>query len=291
MTIPVYRVRKIMKNSFEAETNELIQVLRHRHVFAELQEGPVERRELEDRLGVSRATSHRYVRTLEGVGLIEKTDGRFVLTRLGTDVAQAVRTYETEVGTRLRLAPMMADMSNITPPIDIAAFEGARVTNTDGGDPFAPLTRFVSLVQETETLCGINTCRIAPTYMDAFQERILDGMQTELIDLPWILEDIMDRYPEKCVQVCVSENLVLRIHTADDALPFGLVLFDNRVGIGLFDAPKGTLVTFVDTENPDAIEWASAVYGQYRSASSHLEKFTKQGLQTAVARCETTSMS
>jgi predicted transcriptional regulator len=274
-----------MKNSFEAETDELIQVLRHRHVFAELQAEVLERRQLEDRLDVSRATSHRYVRTLEELGLIEKADGGFALTNLGTDIAATVATFETEVSARLRLAPMVDVMRNITPPVDIAAFEDATVTSVEHGDPFAPLTRFVSLVQVTETLRGINTCRIAPTYMDEFQGRILDGMQTELIDLPQILEDIMERYPEKCVQVCVSENLILWIHEDRDALPFGLVLFDDRVGIGIFDTTKGSLEAFIDTDEPAAREWATAVYDQYQSESSHLENFTKKGLQDAVTRC------
>lgn len=274
-----------MKNSFEAETDELIRVLRHRHVFAELQDEALERRQLEDRLSVSRATSHRYVRTLEELGLVEKTNGRFVLTDLGTDIAGAVATYEREISARLRLAPMVDVMADVTPPIDIAAFEEATVTNVEHGDPFAPLTRFVSLVQETETLRGINTCHIAPTYMDEFQGRILDGMQTELIDHPQILEDIMERYPEKCVQVCVSENLTLWIHEDRNALPFGLVLFDDRVGIGLFDTTKGTLEAVIDTDDPAAIAWATAVYSRYQAESSQLENFTKKGLQNAVARC------
>ncbi len=274
-----------MKNSFEAETDELIRILRHRHVFAELQDGALERRQLEDRLSVSRATSHRYVRTLEELGLIAKTDGLYVLTDLGTDIAATVATFETEVGTRLRLAPMVELMRDVMPSVDIAAFEDATITSVEHGDPFAPLTRFVSLVQETETLRGINTCRIAPTYMDEFQERILDGMQTELIDLPRILADIMERYPEKCVQVCVSENLILWVHEDRDALPFGLVLFDDRVGIGLFDTTKGTLEAFIDTDNRAGIEWATAVYTRYQSESSHLENFTKTELQNAVTHC------
>ncbi|MFP8958695.1 helix-turn-helix transcriptional regulator [Natrialbaceae archaeon A-CW3] len=274
-----------MKNSFEAETDELIQVLRHRHVFAELQKEALERRQLEDRLGVSRATSHRYVRALEDLGLLEKTGGRYVLTDLGADIAATVATFETEVSARLRLAPMVDVMGDVTPQVDIAAFEDATVTSIEYGDPFAPLTRFISLVQETETLRGINTCRIAPTYMDEFQERILDGMQTELIDLPRILEDIMERYPEKCVQVCVSENLGLWIHENRGSLPFGLVLFDDRIGIGLFDTAKGTVEAFIDTDEPAAIEWGTAVYAQYQLESSQLENFTKKGLQNAIAQC------
>lgn len=284
MAITLYTVWTIMTQAGEVETDQLIQVLRHRHVFAELQVAALERRELEDRLDVSRATSHRYVRTLERLGLVEQTNGRFALTELGSDIATTVSTFETEVGTRLRLAPMMDAVGKVTPPIDIVSFEDATITSVEHGDPFAPLTRFISLVQETKTLHGINTCRIAPTYMGEFQERILEGMQTELIDLPQILADIMERYPEKCVQVCVSENLSLWIHEDQDALPFGLVLFDDRVGIGLFDMMKGTLEAFVDTNNPDAVEWATEVFHEYQSESSQLENFTKKGLQNALAR-------
>jgi predicted transcriptional regulator len=274
-----------MKSASEAETDQLIQVLRHRHVFGELKREALERRELEDRLGVSRATSHRYVRTLEEMGLIEQIDGAFVLTELGEDIASAVATFDAAVTTRLRLAPMFAVVHNVTPPVEIATFADASVVSVEYGDPYAPLTRFVSLVQETETLCGINTCRIAPTYMEEFQGRILDGMKTELIDLPQITEDIMESYPEKCVQVCVSGYLTLWMHEARDSLPFGLVLFDDRVGIGLFDTKKGTLESFIDTDETAAVEWATEVYDQYKSESVPLENFTKKGLQDALARC------
>ena len=273
-----------MKRSFEAETDDLIQVLRHRHVFAELAEEPLERRQLEERLGVSRATSHRYVRTLEELGFIVKVDGRYLLTDLGTDVAERVSTFETAVGARLKLAPMIATMDGVDPPVDIEAFEDATVTSVELGDPFAPLTRFFSLAQDATTLRGINTCSIAPTYLEEFKERILDGMQTELIDRPGIIEDIMKRYPEKCVQVCVSGNLTQWIHEERDALPFGLVHFDDCVGIGLFDGTKGTLSTFIDTDDPAAVEWATEVYDQYRSDSIQLDSSTVDGLQEALAQ-------
>ncbi len=159
------------------------------------------------------------------------------------------------------------------------------MTHVERGDPYAPLTRFVSLVQATETLRGINTCRIAPTYMEEFQGRILAGMRTELNDTPLVLADVMDRYPEKCVQICVSENLTLWIHEDRDALPFGLVLFDDRVGIGLFDTTKGALEAFVDTDEQAAVEWANAVYDRYTAESSRLDTFTKKGLNEALARC------
>jgi len=273
-----------MKKSLETETDELVQVLRHRHVFAELQEEPLERRQLEDRLDVSRSTSHRYVRTLQERGLVEKTNGRYVLTDLGADIAETVATFETEVGARLRLAPMMDVVRDVTPPVDIAAFEDATVTSDDDGEPFGPLRRFVSLVQETETLRGINTARIAPTYLEEFGSRILNGMQTELIGPPHIAKGVMERYPERIIQVCVSGNLTIWIHEVEDTLPFGLVLFDDRVAIGLFHTTKGSLETLIDTDEPAAIEWATAVYDQYKSESIQLDNSTLDSLQDALAQ-------
>ena len=274
-----------MKTVSEAETDRLIQLLRHGPVFAELRRGALERRELETKLGVSRATSHRYVRTLEDMGLIEKENGVDRLTGIGEEISTAVAAFDDEGRTKLRLAPMMETLRGIDPPIDVAAFDDASVVGVEYGDPYAPLTRYVSLVQNTETIRGINTCRIAPTYMEEIQGRILDGMETELIDLPPILSDIMDRYPEKCVQVCVSGYLTLFVYGSDRALPFGLVLFDERIGIALFDDRTGSLETFVDTNNSEAVEWANIVYDRYRADSIRLENFTNDGLRDAASRC------
>ena len=273
-----------MKSLFEEETDQLIQVLRHRHVLAELKTGALERKELEERLDVSRATSHRYVRTLEEYSIVTKENGRYALTDLGDELADAVAMYETTVGARLRLAPMVAALQSVNPPIEIEAFIDATVTDAKHGDPFAPLTRFITLVKQTDLLRGINTSRIAPTYMDEFRGRILAGMQMEQIEDPEIAEDVMERYPEKCVQVCVSGNLKIWIRELNDSFPLGLVLFDDSVGIGLFESKKGTLTTFIDTDERAAIEWANDVFSNYQAESVELTNFTKQGLRDALVR-------
>lgn len=274
-----------MKNVLDAETDQLIQVLRHRHVLSELQEERQERRELEDRLGVSRATSHRYVRTLEEMRLANKTNNGYVLTELGEDIATAVARFEEEVTARIRLAPLVDVMRNVTPPIDLDAFIDASVETVTNGDPYAPLTRFVSLIEETEELQGINVARIAPPYIEEFQRNILEGMETEIIENPRIYEGIMEGYPEKCVEVCASGYITLWLREPHEVLPFGLVLFDDRVGIGLFNSQTETLELFVDTDTSEAVEWATQVYERYKSGAVLLENFTKKGLHDALERC------
>ena len=104
-------------------------------------------------------------------------------------------------------------------------------------------------------------------------------MTTELIDPLDVVEDVMDNYPEHCVQVCVSGHLTIRLH---DSLPFGLAIFDDRIGVAVYDSDTSTLQGFVDTDDPEAREWAEAVYEAYEDESVLLENFTKKGLREAM---------
>lgn len=243
-------------------------------------EGPLDRADLEERLAISRSTSHRFTRALVDRGLIERVDGAFRLTAVGEAVTDSVVEFKADVSTATLLAPVLEAVGDAVPPVPLAAFANATVTSAAAGDPHGPMTRYVSLVRETSTLCGFDTWAIAPTYMGEIQERILDGMETELIDPLSVVEDVMDSYPERCVEVCVSGHLAIRLH---DSLPFGLAIFDDRIGLAVRDPDAGTLTAFVDTDDPAARDWANAVYGAFESESVPLTEFTKRGLREAMA--------
>lgn len=266
-------------NTTAAEREALLDVLQRAPVLAALSEGPLDRNDLEARLDVSRATSHRITRSLEDRGLISRVDGDFRLTALGEAARAAVDRFETEVAVALRLAPVIEAASD-TAPLPLAAFADAMETRADRGDPHAPVVRFVDLVRETETLRGFDTWSIAPTYLEEVQGRIVSGMRTELIDPLDVVEDVMESYPEKCVEVCVSGNLDIWLH---GSLPFGLAIFDDRVGVAVSDPGTGALRSFVDTDDPAAREWAEAVFEAFRDEAVYLEEFTKRGLLEARA--------
>ncbi len=204
----------------------------------------------------------------------------FIRRNSDGEVAVSTARFKTEVTTAFRLAPVLEAMDGTSSPVPLAAFGDATVTSPAHGDPHAPMMRYVSLVEETTTLRGFDTWTIAPTYMDVIQERILDGMETDLIDPVPVVEDVMDRYPERCVEVCVSGHLTIRLH---DSLPFGLALFDDRIGIAVRNPESRALDAFIDTNSLDARTWAETVYETYKSESVLLENFTKKGLREAVA--------
>jgi hypothetical protein len=68
---------------------------------------------------------------------------------------------------------------------------GAAVTTADADDPYAPVYRFMSLVQETDEFrfAGIDVALLEPCKEDLC-ERIIEGMQTEMVQPPRVAEYI-----------------------------------------------------------------------------------------------------
>lgn len=256
-----------------------LEVVKRASMIAALREGALDRRGLEQRLEISKSTAHRNTNSLAERGLIERSDGEYKLTAFGAAVAEVVATFEADMQTTVRLAPLFEAISGIQPRCPVEAFADATVTTSDSGDPFGPLARFVSLVQETETLRMFDSYAVAPTYMDEIHGRVLDGLATEVIERPDIALDIMENYPRKCVELCASEFLTMRLH---EALPFGLVIFDSRIGVGVRDRVSGAPRAFVDTDTPEGRAWAETLFESYWSEATRLNRFNPKALREAI---------
>lgn len=258
----------------------LIDLLRRSPMLEALRETDLDRGELQERLGVSRATCHRHTRLLGDLGVVERVDGRFGLTESGRLLTEALVGFKHETRSALRLAPVLAAVRDAPVEIDPDAFLGATVTSATRGDPYSPVARFVSLGRASETLRGFDVDTIAPLYIDEIMRRILDGMETEIISLPEVTEDALDGYPEKCMEACASGNLTVQLH---EELPFGLVLFDERVGIGVSDRDSRSLRVFADTDATAVRAWAEAVYERYEAEAVVMEEYTREGFRRAAS--------
>ncbi|WP_049899173.1 helix-turn-helix transcriptional regulator [Halococcus agarilyticus] len=243
------------------DTERLIEIVRRAPVLDALQaEGEMDRRELEARLGVSKSTVHRFTRALGEHGLVERSGGEFVLTPLGEVCAEAVATFDASIETAWELAPILrvADAHGVG--LDVELFADATVTTAAPGDPYRPVNRFMSLVTETTTLRGLDPASINPLHLDEIHERIVDGMVTDAVFPPSVVENLLTANPDRAAAAFASGNLTLRVH---DDLPFGLTLCDDRIGVGVYDDETGLLRLYADTAAPAAYEWAETVYADY----------------------------
>lgn len=257
----------------------LNEVVRKAPMIATLREEPLDRRDLEQRLEISKSTAHRNTTSLAERGLVERTDRKYTLTEFGEAVADVIATFEADMRTTVRLAPLFDAVAGIQPRCPTDAFSDATVTTADRGDPFGPLARFVSLVNETDTLQMFDSYAVAPTYIDDIHGRVLDGLETEVIERPDVAEDIIENYPQKCVELCASEFLTMRLH---DELPFGLVIMDSRIGVGVRDPDTGAPRAFIDTDDPDGRAWAETLFESRWGDATRLRRFNPKALREAI---------
>lgn len=248
-------------------TDQLIDVVRHAPILEALLDASLDRREIEERLGVSRATSHRLTRWLDEQGYVRKEDGRFHLTGQGQAVAEEMLRFERNVGAADRLAPLLERICEDHQEFVVEPFADATVTTATPEDPSRPARRFVSLLRDSGTLRGFNTTQMAPFFLTEFHEEVLAGTETELIYLPGTVEALREADPEGAAAAFESRHLTLRTR---EALPYGLALFDDCVGIGGYDEGTGAMTVFVDTDDTFAREWAERVYGAIRDDSKPL---------------------
>jgi hypothetical protein len=251
-------------------TDDLLDVLRHRDLFEELLCTSLDRRDLEAQLEVSRATSHRFTRWLEEKGYADRVDGVYHLTGEGEVVAEAVIQFERKIRTADRLAPLLDVICDDHRDFVVEPFEDATVTVATPSDPYAPVTRFLTLLRGCERFRGFNTTHmIPPGLADIYGDPFAD-CEVELIYLPDVVDSLEQR-DDGFRRTLDGDHLKLRTR---DALPYGLALFDgenrDRVGIGGYDEETGTMRVFVDTDTAIARAWAERVYGTFRRDSEPL---------------------
>jgi predicted transcriptional regulator len=99
-------------------------------------------------------------------------------------------------------------------------------------------------------------------------------MQTAAIDPPSVATYILSTYRERCSEPLESGNLTVRMH--DEVPAYGRSLFDDRIAISGYNPDSGTVQVRLDTDAPEAREWAESTYESYRREARPLT------LETAV---------
>ncbi|WP_254523866.1 helix-turn-helix transcriptional regulator [Natrinema caseinilyticum] len=249
------------------DTDAMVDIVRHGDVLRALLVQPLDRREIEETLEVSRATSHRFVRWLEEHGYGERVDDRYRLTGLGTVVADGLCKFEAYLRTARRLDPLFEYICEDHEELVIEPFADATVTVATPADPYAPIARFLSLLRESDSFSGFNTTHMIPPGTEESGDRLLEDRTVELVYVPRTVEALRDESDADLSRAIDEGDVTVRTR---EALPYGLAVFDERVGIGGYDDETGTMRVFVDTDAAIAREWALWVFESIRADSRPL---------------------
>ncbi|USZ70939.1 helix-turn-helix transcriptional regulator [Natronosalvus halobius] len=238
-------------------------------VLASLSEAPRTRAELQESTGASASTISRTLRTLEQRRWAVRNGHCYEATPLGAYVATGV----TDLLERLEAERNLRDIWDRLPVGEIDGgleeFADAVVTPATVEDPYGPVSRFLALVEESDTFrfVGFELGLIEPC-MDDLCRQITDGLKATIIDLPNVANYIRSTYPDLSTRTLRSGNLTALLH--DDPPPNGLSLFDDRVGLCVYAPDTGTLQAMVDTDSLAVRTWAEQTFDQYRQAARPL---------------------
>lgn len=227
-------------------------------VLEQLIEGPATRAELQDHLGVSRATLHRVVRGFAEDGLVEETDAGVELTGAGASVADAVGTYIGRMRAAERLTPLLNQLPS-TVDFDVDAFADAEIVTPAEGHPQRPVQRVIDFVEAAASLRGTGAM-VLPIYVEVLTREITGGMATELIVTPPVIDALLSEYPDRLRDALDSGNLDLLV---SDGVSVGVALDGERAL--LVGTEAGVAQVAVVSDAPAAVDWAESAYERTRA--------------------------
>lgn len=244
-------------------------------VLETLAAAPRSRTELREVTGMSSSTIGRTLREFENRCWIERTGHSYETTELGSFVASAIR----EAIDRIELERTLRDVWDWLPAevrsLRLETLSDATVTVAATDAPYRPVNRFVTLLEETETFrfLGSDVALLEPC-RDELRERVLAGMQTEVIDPPRAARYVLEAYPDHCVGPLESGNLTILLH--ENVPDYGIAIFDDRAAICGYDSQTGTVRVLIDTDADTVRAWAESTYDSYRRESRPLRSLAIQ---------------
>lgn len=249
-----------------AAITEIEFLVRSAHRVAALDalvERPQSRADLLALTAASPSTIARMLCEFEQRHWIERDGHRYRATQLGVFVASGLAELLDRIETEQQLRDVWHSLPSEECGFTLETVADAVVTVAETDDPYCPVNRFVSLLKETNRFrfAGVNMALVEPC-KDEFRQRIVNGMQTEIINLPSVARYVLSTYPEHCSEPIETGNLTVQTHT--DLPVSGICLFDDCIAISAYNHDSGTVQALIDTDAPEARQWAESTYASYR---------------------------
>lgn len=232
-------------------------------LLAALSAEPRSRRELEDLASVSRTTVGRTLRAMERRRWVRRAGDRYEATPLGAFVSSSAETFVARLETGRELRDVWDLLPMEEAGFDLQAWADAEVTVAEANAPYAPVNRYVALLEESDRLRFVGfDIGLLEACMDDLRRLVLDGMRAEVVDPPGHAQYVLTAYPEFSEELLATGNVSVRVN--DDVPPYGLGIVDDRVFVCGYHPDDGTARVLVDTESPSVREWAEEAFESYR---------------------------
>lgn len=234
-------------------------------VLDALARGDYDRADLQSKTGAHTSTIGRVLGDFEERRWIERSGSTYELTPLGEFVAERFADLHDAMETEGKLRDVWRWLPREMEEFSVDLFTDAVVSYPGPGYPYGPLERVIQLIEESDSMFAFGATVYKSVANEAFCQAILDGMEVEYVFTPAVLAATVDWNPELFERAAARDNCTVLVH---DGLPdrtrCGIDIFDDRVAICCHDVETRALRAWIDTDAPEAREWAKSVFERYR---------------------------
>lgn len=273
-------------DAFERSVDDVEFLVRSDHrvgVLRALADGPRDRATLCEETDASSPTMGRVLGDFEERGWVVRDGSRYELTRLGTFVVEEFVAFCESFATERKLRDVWSWLPREMAAFDVDLLDDAVVSYPGPGYPYEPVERITQLIDETGQMAGFGTTVFKTGNLEAMHRNLLAGMELEYIYSPPILDTVVAWNPEKASEALSVPNATILLHEdLPDRDRCGIGIFDDRIGICCHDAETGMLRAVIDTEAPEAREWAESVYRPYREEARPVDSPVQDSASDAI---------
>jgi predicted transcriptional regulator len=229
----------------------------------------VDKRDLTERLSVSRSTVDRGVRELERLGLLERADGGYRRTVVGS---LALEEYQRATE-RLGAISTAADVISHLPPdvdVDVSALVDAEVLVPTQESPFLAMTYMNDLIRRADRF-RICATAVVPPQVELFHREVVEnGMGLTGITSEESFDVLVSDYREETVEALETGRYDL--YVTDERIPYGVVAAETPDGPEMcvsFCGDEGIAGTIAN-DSPAAVAWANERLDRYVETAESL---------------------
>lgn len=235
-----------------------------------LASGAYDRRELQERTEIPRATVGRIVTDFERRGWATQRDGRYEATPIGTLLAAELTSLLASVDTGYELGELVGWLPIECFDFGIERFVDARLTLPNHVDSIAPVRRAVELLYRADR-ARVLTQAYAPEAIRAhWHATVQDGRTFELVLTADVVEAICASPETATMFAEIVEIGAGSVYRYDGDCPHVMGVYDGATAIGVTD-DDGFPRALIETRDDVVRSWADETIDAYRRSSDMLD--------------------
>lgn len=227
----------------------------------------VEKRDLEERLSISRSTVDRGVRELLEVGLVEREGERVQLTLAGELLLSEYDRFTDQVAGALEASDFLEAAATERWDVDPAVLEEAAIHRSDRAAT-DPVEELVSLVSRATHVGAVMPAAPHRRVVDCCRETVVEQRGSSTCVLTDDALDGLTTTYRDSLREMLSTGRVSLARTPTD-LSRGLVVVEHERGetMALVHHDGPAITGLLTNDSPQAVAWAREVFDDYRSSA------------------------